>query len=923
MVRNSKSSLRSRAASIRAWLLGVDIRTKTLGVVAVPMIFLLLFSTIVVSRSFGDSQRAQRVTQLAAVSTELSNAVAALQHERGATLGYVAHRGSSTSASMLSHWRLSDIALGKLRSKLDIVRSAGSISPAVDRALAAAGTANRRVPGIRTGVEKSLQTAAEVQAAYNAVIEDDLALPDLLADAVTDTALARTLRAYGAISHLVESAAQERDAIVAASGASRFTPEQYVALAGDISDQNAQAAALTSLVTPTERAALTAVLKGPQATSYLDFRRTAIASGSTKALFITTADYSTAANKRLAALGSIQSSYAGSATRTAGKVRSSARLRAELIAVLVALGLSLPLLHALVLSRRIVKPLLKLIDSAEAIRIELPLMVERMRQPGQDPEITIEPIRVDGNDEVGRLTEAFNTVNEVTVQVAVEQAALRGSIAEMFVNVARRNQALLGRQLAFLDQLEAGEEDPDTLRNLFHLDHLAAQMRRNAESLLVLAGIVATRRLRAPMPLVDVIRTATGEIEGFARVQLRPDVNPEVTGMRALSVAHLLAELLDNATRNSDPQTKVQVAASFDGQNVVVDIYDEGLGMSPEELAAANHRLAAVAATEIAVAQQLGLYVVGRIAQRLDIGVALKTRETGGTVAVVTLPASLFVDGSLPVTAMTRTEPAALPIAAVAEPEAAADELPTLLPVTDSRRRRRLHPSGLPKHAQTAPAAFLPSAAGPLEMPQAVQDILPGRSLRRLNALPMPPSRPATPSTAAPAAAPAGSPASAPAGSVPAPVASSDADHPAPDEVRQPLPIPAQRDAFPQAGDAPAAETPVLEPVAALAPAQHSPRRTNEAARSALAELSMLSSAPYTPSYEAGTSGSPSAAPELARRTPKAAEVKEPVVKPIAPPAPRSAEHVRGQLSGFRAGVTRGRHAQDEVEPDHGDEDQS
>ena len=123
-------------------------------------------------------------------------------------------------------------------------------------------------------------------------------------------------------------------------------------------------------------------------------------------------------------------------------------------------------------------------------------MVERMQTPGEGPGVIVDPIPVESNDEIGRLAAAFNTVNEVTLRVAKEQAALRASIAEMFVNVARRNQVLLGRQLAQLDKMESREENPDLLKNLFRLDHLATRMRRNAESLLVLAGIDSTRRLR-------------------------------------------------------------------------------------------------------------------------------------------------------------------------------------------------------------------------------------------------------------------------------------------------------------------------------------------------------------------------------------------------------------------------------------------
>ena len=244
-------------------------------------------------------------------------------------------------------------------------------------------------------------------------------------------------------------------------------------------------------------------------------------------------------------------------------------------------------------------------------------MVERMQTPGEGPGVVVEPIPVESTDEIGRLAEAFNTVNDVTVQVAQEQAALRASIAEMFVNVARRNQVLLGRQLSQLDKMEAREEDPDVLDSLFKLDHLATRMRRNAESLLVLAGIDSTRRLRSTLPLSDVIRTAVGEIEAFDRIDLSMSEDPEVSGRHALTVAHLLAELLENATHFSNPDTRVVVSASVTGHGVDVTVTDYGLGMSEDEVADANDKIAHPPVAEIAVSQRLGLFVVGRLAARL------------------------------------------------------------------------------------------------------------------------------------------------------------------------------------------------------------------------------------------------------------------------------------------------------------------
>lgn len=307
-------------------------------------------------------------------------------------------------------------------------------------------------------------------------------------------------------------------------------------------------------------------------------------------------------------------------------------------------------LLALLIARRIVQPLARLTSATSEVRDRLPRMVEQMAVPGQAPSIDLVQVPVESADEIGRLAAAFNEVNETTMVVAREQAALRGSIAEMFVNVARRDQVLLNRQLSFLDELERSEEDPSTLSNLFRLDHLATRMRRNAESLLVLAGIDSGRRVRNPMPISDVVRTASSEIELYDRVRLDLGVDPHMLGHNALSSAHLLAELLENATMFSEPHTAVEVTTSRDERGVVVTVRDHGLGMSPEEIADANTKVSSRAASDAVGAQRLGLFVVGRLADRLNAQVRFQVGASGaGTEVSVVFPADLFLpDDALP-----------------------------------------------------------------------------------------------------------------------------------------------------------------------------------------------------------------------------------------------------------------------------------
>ncbi|WP_344248464.1 sensor histidine kinase [Isoptericola hypogeus] len=411
---------------------------------------------------------------------------------------------------------------------------------------------------------------------------------------------------------------------------------------------------------------------------------------------------------------------------------ASAARSAALLTGAAAFGVVLlSFLLALFIARRIVEPLRRLTVATADVRDRLPRMVEQMAVPGQAPSIDLVQVPVESTDEIGRLAASFNEVNETTMAVAREQAALRGSIAEMFVNVARRDQVLLNRQLAFLDELERSEEDPSTLSNLFRLDHLATRMRRNAESLLVLAGIDSGRRVRNPMPVSDVVRTASSEIELYDRVRLNLAVDPHMLGHNALNAAHLLAELLENATMFSEPHTPVEVTTSRDDRGVVVIVRDHGLGMSPEEIAEANVKVASSAASDAVGAQRLGLYVVGRLADRLGASVAFGKGASGtGTEVTVVFPSVLFLpDDALPLPQPTDPLEAGTQAAVAGfgsqAPVPAVDAVPAPSPVVEpvaqepaTRPTPAVAPTGVTPAAhvpepQPAASAYVPTGAIP------------------------------------------------------------------------------------------------------------------------------------------------------------------------------------------------------------------
>jgi PAS domain S-box-containing protein len=230
----------------------------------------------------------------------------------------------------------------------------------------------------------------------------------------------------------------------------------------------------------------------------------------------------------------------------------------------------------------------------------------------------------------------------LNIRDVTEQAALRKSIGDLLHNLARRSQGLVDRQLELIDELERHEVDPDRLDELFRMDHLATRMRRNVENLIVLSGVDQRRRWSESVPLGDVVEAAVAEVEDYSRVQITGIHDLTLAGQAASDVAHLLAELVENATSFSSPTTMVEVSGGPTGNGYVLEIGDHGIGMSDAELAEANRRLAEPLATDIAVSRMMGFHVVGRLAARHGIRVQLRDRWFGGVAALVLLPAALL-----------------------------------------------------------------------------------------------------------------------------------------------------------------------------------------------------------------------------------------------------------------------------------------
>ncbi|MFE0075559.1 nitrate- and nitrite sensing domain-containing protein [Nonomuraea sp. NPDC059023] len=314
------------------------------------------------------------------------------------------------------------------------------------------------------------------------------------------------------------------------------------------------------------------------------------------------------------------------------------------------------------------------LDLAE---VRLPRLVQRLRDGDEiDVKKEAKPLKVSGSAEITDVASAFGSVQRTAVEAAVGQATVRQGVSQVFLNLARRKQGLLHRQLSLLDAMQRRTHDPDRLDELFRLDHLTTRMRRHAEGLIILSGAAPGRAWRKPVPVLDIVRAAIAEVEDYARINVETMPGAALDGGAAADLTHLVAELVENASIYSSPETAVQVRGDLVSNGYVLEVEDRGLGLSPQEYAEINARLADPPEFDLADSDRLGLFVVARLAQRHGLQVTLRASPFSGTTAIVLIPKRLV------------TEREALP--------PAPEEEPIELPSRSSKRPKPLAVVGQP-----------------------------------------------------------------------------------------------------------------------------------------------------------------------------------------------------------------------------------
>ncbi|MGW0816732.1 sensor histidine kinase [Streptomyces viridiviolaceus] len=337
---------------------------------------------------------------------------------------------------------------------------------------------------------------------------------------------------------------------------------------------------------------------------------------------------------------------------------------------------------------------------------DLRALVEALRRGEGPPRRTPRGAPAADADDFDLLAADLARAHDGAVTAVVRAAQLSSQASseqklEVFLNLARRLQSLVHREISILDELENEIEDPDLLKGLFHVDHLATRIRRHAENLAVLGGAVSRRQWSNPVPMNEVLRSAIAEVEQYSRVRLVPPIDGTLRGHAVADVIHLLAELVENATLFSAPHTQVLLRADLVTSGLAVEVEDRGLGMPVGEQERMNALLAdpdQVNVARLLADGRIGLFVVSQLAKRHGITVRLQTNIYGGVQAVLVVPQALL-----------GAEPGS-PTAA-AQPQDLTGAAPT--PVPPPQQRQPVAPSGPGPHGITAAPAAVPPARQP------------------------------------------------------------------------------------------------------------------------------------------------------------------------------------------------------------------
>ncbi|WP_086828847.1 nitrate- and nitrite sensing domain-containing protein [Allokutzneria sp. NRRL B-24872] len=629
---------------LRNWRL----RNRMAVVLLVPTITALVLGTLRVQDELARADDFQRTVAQVDVARKVTTVIHEIQKERTLVVAMVAAGRSTDRKPMVDQFETVNVAVNELNRAMEPLEYDDAASEErYKRGIQRLSALNP----LRLVADTTSYADIAVHAVYSSILDALVQLGREVSASVSEHALSRAATAIQALTQAKERVAQQNALMQMAATHNEFRAGQLDELRSANSGYDAAVSDFQAVATPGERQLFLGTVSGSDVDTRQRIKQISVIKGANgDSLNIDSTEYTRVAGVTSDLLSRVENSLLESLRSEADDLAAAAVASATRDAALVLVALLAALLLMAVVVRSLLTPLRVLRTEALDVANErLPVTVRRILDdpnPAEAAKTAVQPVKVFTREEIGQVARAFDAVHEQAVHMATEQALLRDNVNAMFVNLSRRSQTLVERQLSVLDQLEQDEQDPDALSSLFVLDHLATRMRRNSENLLILSGSGLGKRLSAPVPVAELIGAAVSEVEHYARINLTSAPDVLVQGRVVNDLIHLTAELLDNATVFSDPQSPVDVSvAQLRSKDLAIQITDRGVGMSEEELAEANKNLAEPPEIDVAVSRRMGLYVVARLAARHEIKVRLHNGEyiDGGTRAIITVPAALVV----------------------------------------------------------------------------------------------------------------------------------------------------------------------------------------------------------------------------------------------------------------------------------------
>ncbi|MFC9233138.1 nitrate- and nitrite sensing domain-containing protein [Streptomyces decoyicus] len=628
---------------------GKSVRRKIVALLLVPLVSLMsmwAFMTYLTGREANQLLDVGNVVKNLGYPVE--DVIQTLQRERRQSLLYLAdRRGADALDELHRQTRATDEAVSRLRADIDLRDIREDLSEGNAERMTGVLKGLGTLGSLRAQVEDNTVSRDEAMESYNALVDPSY---DFLAalHALENVEMDKQARALVNVTRAREAVSRE-DALVSAVLASGSMSKRDLRA---LSDRVAERRVLyrTSLpALPAKDRGLYAdywrSAKARELTSYED--RVIAAGAQAGPHAVNTERWNTTAHKVLDDLQRMGKDAGDRYQERVAPVAMRVLLKAAIAGVLGFAALLVSVIVSFRIGRRHVRDLIRLRKAAHDVSgVRLPSVMRRLAA-GEQVDVETEAPRLEfGPDETGQVGQALHTLQRAAIEAAVKQAEMRRGVSEVFVNLARRSQVLLHRQLTLLDAMERRTEDTDELADLFRIDHLTTRMRRHAEGLVILSGAAPSRQWRKPIQLMDVVRAAVAEVEDYERIEVRRLPRLAVDGPTVSDLTHLIAELLENATVFSPPHTAVQVLGERVANGFTLEIHDRGLGMTPDLLLEANLRLAETPEFELSDTDRLGLFVVSRLAQRQDVRVSLQPSPYGGTTAVVFIPGRILTESA-------------------------------------------------------------------------------------------------------------------------------------------------------------------------------------------------------------------------------------------------------------------------------------